>query len=188
MPFYLDSPSTVPGGYLSSLYEHTMNVLSQSNISIYPVDVRGLVNNMPAAEPARPTMPRNGRPNDAMRQVSNRSWLNSSTTDTLKDFAAMTGGQAFFNNNDISGLFKRAVDDSASYYLIGYYLDTKNTKPGWRQLKVKLRDKDKEKGTELRARSGFFVTNATMNPDIARKSDLDFAALSPLTARVSRLP
>ena len=60
----------------------------------------------------------------------------------------MTGGQAFFNNNDISGLFKRVVDDSASYYLIGYYLDTKNTKPGWRQLKVKLRDKDKEKGAD----------------------------------------
>ena len=45
-----------------------MDVLSQSNISIYPVDVRGLVNDVRAAEPAAEfTMPRNRRPNDAIK-------------------------------------------------------------------------------------------------------------------------
>jgi VWFA-related protein len=181
MPFYLDSPDTVPGGYLSALYERTMATLNESNISIYPVDVRGLVNFMPAADPSRQSM---GHPNmtanGAMTQVANRSWLNQSTQQTLEDFAAMTGGKAGYNTNDISGLFKSAVDDSSSYYLLGYYLDTKNTKPGWRQLKVKFRQKDdKEKQVELRSRSGFFVTNATINPDIERKSDIDFAVLSP---------
>lgn len=180
MPFYMDSPDSVPGGYLSSLYERTMATLNDSRISVYPVDVRGLLNDMPAADPTRQSM---GRPNlqrnGAMTQVANRSWLTTSSQDTLRDFAAMTGGKAGYNNNDIAGLFKRAVDDASSYYLIGYYLDTKNTKPGWRQLKVKLRQKDMEKDVELRAQSGFFVTNATMNPDIERKVDLDFAVLSP---------
>ena len=181
MPFYLDSASTVPGGYLSNLYERTMAVLNESSISVYPVDVRGLVNTSLEAEPARRNMPTSGvsRANDAMRQASGRSWLNTSTTDSLRDFAAMTGGKAFYNNNDIAGLFKRAVDDCSSYYLVGYYLDTKNTHPGWRPLKVKLRDKEKDKEAEVRARTGFLVTNATVNPDIARKSDLDFAAISP---------
>jgi VWFA-related protein len=181
MPFYLDSPSTVPGGYLSALYERTMAVLNESNISVYPVDVRGLLNSSLEAEPSRRNMPTSGRAraNDPMAQASNRSWLNTSTTDTLRDFAAMTGGRAFYNNNDIAGLFKRAVDDSSSYYLVSYYLDTKNTKPGWRQLKVKLVDKEKGKNSDIRARTGFLVTNATANPDIARKSDLDFALVSP---------
>src|SRR5580658_19389 len=180
MPFYMDSPDTVPGGYLSGLYERTMATLNESNISIYPVDVRGLLNFMPAADPSRQSM---GHPNmtanGAMTQVANRSWVNQSTQETLKDFAAMTGGKAGYNTNDISGLFKSAVDDSSSYYLVGYHLDMTNTKQGWRQLKVKLRQKEKEKEVEVRSRSGFFVTNATVNPDLERKSDLDFAVLSP---------
>jgi VWFA-related protein len=177
MPFYMDSPSTVPGGYLSALYERTMAALNESEISVYPVDARGLLNFMPTADSTSPHLARDMRPDNAMKQVSSRSWLNYATTDTLRDFAAMTGGRAFYNSNDISGLFKRAVDDSSAYYLLGYYLDTKNTKPGWRQLKVKLKQKEKE--AEVRARSGFFVTNATANPDITRKGDLDFAVLSP---------
>jgi VWFA-related protein len=181
MPFYLDSPSTIPGGYLSTLYERTLAVLNESNISVYPVDVRGLLNYSLEAEPSRRGLPNSGqtRANEAMSQATNRSWLNTSTTDSLRDFAAMTGGRAFYNNNDTAGLFKQAADDSSSYYLIGYNLDTKNTKPGWRPLKVKLRDKEKEKGSEVRTRTGFLVTNATINPDFARKSDLDYAIVSP---------
>lgn len=178
MPFNMDSADTVPGGYLSALYERTMATLNQSYISIYPVDVRGILNDMPAADPSRQSMGHpNTRPNGAMTQVADRNWLTTSTTETLKDFAAMTGGKAGYNSNDIAGLFKRAVDDSSSYYLLSYYLDTKNTKPGWRQLKVKLQKKDRD--VEVRARSGFFVTNATINPDIERRKDLEFAVLSP---------
>jgi VWFA-related protein len=179
MPFYIDSPSAVPSGYLSSLYERTMATLNEANISVYPVDVRGLVNFMPGADASGSRMARDTRPTNVMRQISNRSWLEFSTTDTLKEFAAMTGGRAFYNSNDISGSFKRAAEDSSSYYLLGYYLDTKNTKAGWRKLKVKLREKNKENGAEVLARGGFFVTNATVNPDTARKSDLEFAVVSP---------
>jgi VWFA-related protein len=184
LPFYLETPDVVPGGPggdLSSLYERTMATLNESNISLYPLNVSGLLNGMAAADPSIPSMGINLVPGEAMQKVSDRSWLTTSTTETLKDFAAMTGGMAGYNSNDIAGLFKRAVDDSSGYYLLGYYLDTRNTKPGWRDLKVKLRqkNKDKNKDAEVRARSGFFVTNATMNPDIERKNDLDFAVLSP---------
>ena len=68
-----------------------------------------------------------------------------------------------------------AADDSSSYYLLGYYLDTKNTKPGWRQLKVKTR----KHNAEVRARNGFFVTNATVNPAISRQADMQIAVASP---------
>jgi hypothetical protein len=88
----------------------------------------------------------------------------------------MTGGRAFYNNNDLANSFRRAVGDSSSYYLLGYYLDTKNTKPGWRHLKVKVG----RPGTEARARNGFFVTNATVNPNVTQKSDMAFALSSPL--------
>lgn len=173
-PFYLDSPSTVPGGYLSELYERTMSALSDSEISVYPVDVRGLVNTSPIVDVTN-TGQRNG--SAALRQVLNRSWLQNSSIETLRDFAEMTGGRAFYNSNDISGGFKRAADDGSSFYMLGYYLDTKNSKPGWRSLKVKLRH-EVARGTEIRARNGFFVTNSAFNPDASRKADLDVAVSS----------
>jgi hypothetical protein len=88
----------------------------------------------------------------------------------------MTGGRAFFNTNDLASSFKRADDDASSYYLAGYYLDKSNSRAGWRQLKVKVDKKD----IEIRARKGFFVTNATIHLDLARSADLTYALASPI--------
>jgi hypothetical protein len=171
-PFYMDSASSLPGGSLSLLYERTMKALNEAGISVYPVDVRGLVNYLPVADPKFSGS--NSGP--AMTQaILGRSWLHASTLGTLKDFAAMTGGSAYYNNDDLASGFKRAAGDSSSYYLLGYYIDTHNNKPGWRQLKVKTNRSD----VEVRARNGFFVTNATMNPDAARKFDEESAVNSP---------
>ncbi len=170
-PFYLDSPSTIPGGYLSVLYERTMEALNDAQISVYPVDVRGLVNYLPVVDPKS-----KAATGPALAtQTTNRSWLQASTIGTLQEFASMTGGQAYYNNNDLVAGFKRAVDDASSYYLLGYYLDTHNNKPGWRKLQVKVHRKD----VEVRARSGFLVTNATVNPAVTQKADLGFALSSP---------
>jgi VWFA-related protein len=172
-PFAMDSPSTVPGGYLSTLYERTMLALNEAEVSVYPVDVRGLVNSSIFADGSR-----SGSVSGltASRQISNRMWLQQSKIDTLNDFADMTGGKAFYNTNDIAGSFQRAADDASSYYMLGYYLDTQDHKPGWRKLQVKLDRKD----VEVRARTGFFVTNATMNPMLSRNIDMANALHSPI--------
>jgi VWFA-related protein len=172
-PFTMDSPAAVPGGRLSVLYERAMQALDDAQISIYPVDAQGLVNYSLGANVGRV-------PSGAVlsRQITNRAWLMNAKQDTLNDFAEMTGGRAFYNTNDLAGAFQRATDDASSYYVLGYYLDTKNIKPGWRELKVKVEKKD----TQLRARKGFFVTNATMNPDATRVNDMNFALAAPFEA------
>ncbi|HEY7099901.1 MAG TPA: VWA domain-containing protein [Terriglobales bacterium] len=167
-PFYIDSPAAVPAAYLAPLYEEAMQALGDAQISVYPVDVRGLMNYSPAADA-------NYRGSRFSTALAGRTWLQSASIDTLRELAEMTGGRAFYNSNDIAAGYKRAVQDSASYYLVGYYLDTKNAKPGWRKLKVKV----DRAGAEVRARSGFFVTNTTMNPDANRKTDIDAALVSP---------
>ena len=108
--------------------------------------------------------------------MNNRMWLNSNAIQSLNEFADMTGGKAFYNTNDLAGSFKRAADDSSSYYLVGYYLDTKNNHAGWRQLKVGVDKQD----VEVRARKGFFVTRATVDPDSTRDYDLRAALTSPI--------
>jgi VWFA-related protein len=168
-PFTISSPATVPGGYLSALYERTMQALTEAQISIYPVDVRGLVNSSPIVSANRSKAP-------SMQTFSNRSWLQMNTIQTLNEFAEMTGGKAFYNTNDLATSFKLAADDGSSYYLLSYYLNLHDNHAGWRKLKVKVDRGD----TEVRARKGFFVTNATLHMDITRQSDLNFALTSPI--------
>jgi VWFA-related protein len=173
-PFTISSPETVPGGNLSQLYERTMAALTAAQISVYPVDVRGLVATNSVVE-ARRSRVRSGTP---LSQISNRSWLQQSSLDTLIQFAEMTGGKAFFNTNDLAASFRRASDDASSYYLLSYYLDKSNSRAGWRELKVKVEKKD----TEIRARKGFIVTDATIHPELTRSSDVNYALTSPIEA------
>ena len=88
----------------------------------------------------------------------------------------MTGGRAYYNSNDLVRGFRDAVRDSSQYYMLGYYLDRSNTKAGWRKLAVKV----KRDRVEVRARSGFFVTHATVDPGTSRDSDIESALKSPL--------
>lgn len=173
-PFYLGSPGMVPRtGRLATLYEHALEALNQAHIAVYPVDVRGLVSTTPAADV------RGGMSGAVYAgYLQNREWLLQSTFDTLQEFSKMTGGRAFYNSNDLAEGFRRAVEDSSSYYLLGYYLDTSNDKPGWRSLKVKLQEKD----TVVHAPSGFLVTNGAMNPQTTKEADLAFALDSPFEA------
>jgi hypothetical protein len=160
------------------LYERTMGALAEAQISVYPVDVRGLVNTNPIGEASRSGVP-------TARQINNRAWLQQSSIDSLNEFADMTGGKAFYNTNDLAASFKRAADDASSYYLLGYYssyyllgyyLDARNDHAGWRQLKVKVDKKD----TEVRARKGIFVTNATVHAQLSRNSDMNYALSTPV--------
>jgi VWFA-related protein len=172
-PFYFDSPAAVPYGRLGYMYERAVQSLADAEISVYPVDVRGLTNNSLAGDASYSLVGRHGR-STATGQFA-RNWLLNSSLDSLRDFAEMTGGRAFYNSNDVSAGFQRAVNDGSHYYLLSYYLDTTNTKAGWRQLKVKLH----RPGTEVRARGGFFVTGATTNPEQTRKIDIASALDSP---------
>ncbi|MGA8022974.1 MAG: VWA domain-containing protein [Candidatus Acidiferrales bacterium] len=170
-PFTLDSPSSLPGGNLSLLYERTMEALNDAQVSVYPVDVRGLVNTSPTADATYSGDLSGPGFADA---AAERNSLQTSSVRSLENFAEMTGGRAFFNNNDVSAGFKRAADDSSSYYLLGYYVDNLNTKPGWRKLQVQVARKD----VEVHARTGFLVTNATIDPELTHKDDVAFALSS----------
>jgi VWFA-related protein len=149
------------------MYEHTWQLLNDAQISLYPVDVKGLqVATMPSASVRNP----------GKNFGRKAEWKQLDTQATLLTFASMTGGRAYFNSNDLVKGFHDAVSDSSQYYMLGYYLDHSDTKPGWRKLAVKV----KRDHIEVRARNGFFVTNATVNPENTRKADVSTALLSPL--------
>jgi VWFA-related protein len=155
-------------------YERTWEMLNEAQIALYPIDVKGLQPNMPNASDDLST---NQNGTDGFNNyVRSASYTQLDTQSTFESFAAATGGRAYFNSNDLVKGFRDAVHDSEQYYMVGYYLDRSNTKPGWRKLAVKV----KREHVEVRARSGFFVTNATVNPEITHDSDLAAALKSPL--------
>lgn len=149
------------------MYEHTWQLLNAAQIALYPLDVKGLqVSTIPSASVRNP----------GKNFARNMSRRRMDTESTLLTFASMTGGRAYYNSNDLVKGFRDAVRDSAEYYMLGYYLDRSNTKSGWRKLAVKV-NRDH---VEVRARSGFFVTNATIDPDTSRTNDIASALQSPL--------
>jgi VWFA-related protein len=162
VPYGRDSLSDV-----LPMYEHTWQLLNEAQIALYPVDVKGLqVVTLPSASVRNPGK-HYGR-NMSSRQLDTQA--------TLQTFASMTGGRAYYNSNDLAKGFRDAVNDSAEYYMLDYYLDRSKPKSGWRKLSVKV----KRDHVEVRARSGFFVTDATTDPENSRKTDISSALQSPM--------
>jgi VWFA-related protein len=172
-PFMFTDPNQAQNGpqfaEILPQYERTWQLLNNANIAVYPVDVRGLVN--PGITAATRITASNARNffNTAMQN-------HQQTIATMQMVADITGGRAFYNTNDLAKSFHRATEDSESYYLLGYYRDSGDTKPGWRKLKVDLRAEH----VEVRARSGFYVAKPGKNPEQDRKTEMKLALVSPL--------
>ncbi len=175
-PFYMDSPSSKPENpRLAVLYERAVQALNDAQVSVYPVDVRGLVMNSQAATDGLGSRSAMTEAWSGKSARSARGSFQVSTIENLKIFAEMTGGRAFYNSNDLTPGFRQAAEDSSSYYVLAYYLDSQNPKPGWRKLHVKLQ----HSGAEVRAREGFFVGAAAKDAEAVHKADINFALTSP---------
>ena len=156
---------------LLPLYQHVMRNLSDAAIAVYPIDARGLIQFFGNASMSR-----------LAAVVQEERHQNAIAT--MQAFAEATGGKAFYNRNDLAQAIRAAADQSAAYYLLGYYRDRANSKPGWRKLQVKAR----REGLLVTARSGFFVTpevgsaEKAAEKETAKGPQLDMAAalISPV--------
>ena len=178
-PFSIDDLSRVLSGsagstasYLSEilpLYEKTWQALNDANVALYPVDVGGLV---VLGQSAASQLSASN-----LQRASQRAlWMHEDTLATFREFADMTGGKAYVNTNDLTHAFHDAVDDSASYYMLGFYLAPDDRKPGWRKLQVKVQHAD----AHVRARSGFYVMPEDKDKNKTKLSDIALAMSSPL--------
>src|SRR5262249_22717079 len=84
---------------VSSAYEKTWKALNQAQVSVYPVDARGMTTLAPDISISKP------RPDYADRL----QWLNSESLATFQAFARATGGMAFYNTNDLKSAFEKAA-------------------------------------------------------------------------------
>jgi hypothetical protein len=114
--------------------------------------------------------------NRARSAVDIRYDKSSEKLATLRAFSYATGGIPCVNTNDLERCFAQAVDDSRSYYMLGYYLPSNEQQPGWRSLKIKV----KAAGAQVRAREGFYVQSLAADTEAARERQIVDALRSPI--------
>ena len=123
----------------------------KANVSIYPVDIRGLQAFPPGGEAQNASLHGQSAYNGAA--VLSDLSSNASTQETLSTLASDTGGKAFFDSNDFGAVFSQVQKDSSAYYVLGF-TSTNSLKDGrFRHLKVQLNRPD----LKLDYRSGYYA-------------------------------
>jgi len=123
----------------------------KANVSIYPVDVRGLTAFPPGGQAQSASL--HGVSAYSGASVLNELAGNAASQETLYALAADTGGKAFMDTNDLSGVFRQVQRDTSAYYLLGY-TSTNHLKDGrFRRLKVQVN----RPGLKLEYRAGYYA-------------------------------
>jgi VWFA-related protein len=170
-PFSID-PATarVSNGANFDVYQHVMQELSDQMIVLYPVDARGVLMANPDAT-MHLTRTQNAFPGALLADISNRQL---DVLNTMTSFADMTGGRAYIGTNDTAGAIHSAAMDGSHYYLLSYPVDKSNRHAGWRKIGVKVGSYN------VRARTGYYLTQTTVDPLTSARFDIDAALRSPL--------
>ncbi len=123
----------------------------RANVSIYPVDVRGLFAFPPGGQAQSASL--HGQSAYSGASVLNDLNSNDTSQETLYTLAADTGGKAFMDMNDLSGVFSEVQKDTSAYYVLGY-TSTNHLKDGhFRRLKVQINRPD----VKLEYRAGYYA-------------------------------
>lgn len=133
---YFSGGVTKTGMDNESQMRATINAAIRANVSLYPVDVRGLMA-APAGGAASAASPRGNALYTGAGQSRNmRAQLDSQ--DTLYNLAADTGGKALLDENDLTVGMRQAQKDIQSYYILGYYSSDERKDGQFRKVEVKL--------------------------------------------------
>ncbi len=125
----------------------------KANVSIYPVDTRGLSAVVPGGSASQAS----GRGGTAMfsgRGVSRQFDSQAASQDTLVALASDTGGKAFLDTNDFGGVYTKVIADTSAYYLIGYSSTNPAHDGRFRRIKVRLN----KPGLKVEHRNGYYAS------------------------------
>jgi VWFA-related protein len=151
-------------------------ILARANIAAYPVDARGLL----------PLTPANTRDDLGVGEEQARSVLGIAARveqsdqptgiDAMQKMADDTGGRAFVNTNDLTGAIRKAVEDSAITYTLGFYIGIDSLDGQFHELKVEVR----RSGLSIRYPKGYFALKDTSATQDERHNSFLAVIRSPL--------
>jgi VWFA-related protein len=135
IPRYSYDDGTEVGGALhdsqSFLFDYSKatDALVMGEISVYPIDTRGLQVNpaFTAASSGRASV-------NSQARFDTRQFFEHTDLDEV---AEATGGRAFYNTNGIKQAVAEVIETGSSYYTLSYYPSNKTWDGSFRTLKVK---------------------------------------------------
>src|SRR5216684_4296866 len=123
----------------------------KANVSIYSLDIRGLQAFPPGGEAQSASL--HGQSAYSGASVLNDLNGNAASQETLATLSSDTGGKAFFDSNDFSGVFAQVQKDSSAYYVLGFTSNNPLKDGRFRRLKVQANRSD----LKLDFRSGYYA-------------------------------
>ena len=130
----------------------TTDAANRANVSIYTVDSRGLLAEAPAGNASVASPGGTGAFTGAA--VFQQDDARDSSRQTLMTLAEDTGGRSFFDLGDLSEAFKAVQDDTAGYYLLGYYTTNAARDGRWRAIRVRVSGAS---GAKVTFREGYYA-------------------------------
>jgi VWFA-related protein len=151
---YFSSGVTTTGVENNAQIRSTVDNANRSNMSIYPVDNRGLVALPPGGGASARSPGGRGMYSGAsmMRQRANLS----GSQETLTTLAHDTGGQAFTDANDLSLAIKQVQNDTHIYYVMGYFSSNPKQDGKYRKIRVEVTRPE----YRVEHRPGYFAAKA----------------------------
>jgi VWFA-related protein len=127
-----------------------VNTAVQANVALYTLDVRGLQAFPPGGEAQSASL--RGRSAYSGQSVLDQFNSNADSQETLTTLAGDTGGRAFLDSNDLSGIFTAVQRDTSAYYVLGYRSNNPEMNGKFRRVKVTLKRSD----LKLEYRPGYY--------------------------------
>ena len=146
LPMLLTNP--ISGGVMTidtdlvDKFQDAFSALNTANIAIYSVNLNGLNTSTPNY--ARNSYGNNRGVTVGASQNINGTYrgmgqpLADDPTEGIKLLANKTGGKWCTAMTELKTCIDQAVQDSTSYYLLGFYVPQHDRKPGWHKVEVKL--------------------------------------------------
>jgi VWFA-related protein len=131
----------------------TVNSAIRANVTLFPIDARGLVAMPPMGDASHGSPGGVGMYSGSGAMAFTNNFQRSQ--DTMYSLAADTGGKALLDVNDLTVGMVNAQKALSSYYILGYY--TTNTTPDGKFRKIAVTLSNKELSAKLDYRSGYFA-------------------------------
>ena len=126
------------------------NTAVQSNVALYTLDVRGLQAFPPGGEAQSASL--RGKSAYSGQSILDQFNSNADSQETLTTLAGDTGGKAFLDSNDLSGVFTAVQRDTSAYYVLGYRSTNPEMNGKYRRVKVVV----KRPEVKLEYRNGYY--------------------------------
>jgi len=163
-PFVIfPDPSLGPSAFANiSSYREEMqkmaDMLTAARVAIYPIDARGLI--VPSDLSATKGFVAPSDVSNSTRLLQeDESWQNSHAA--MQELATDTGGQAYFDTNDLDKAVADAVKNGSSYYTIAYVPPSEHIDGKYHKIQVRV---DGDRGLKLAYRRGYYAEKQGASP------------------------